>query len=373
MEGAGRGCAAARNRQAGAGRCRMRRAHMSGLRVSVGWNGRRVDHVHVVSARPAAQPLLVGRTPDQAIAWIPRLFSLCGKAQQAAARLALAGARGESAEADPATLRGVLAEQAQEHLWRVLRDWPRCLGLPPRDADFAGWFRRLAAADEQAGADLLAYVEKEILGRPVDPWMALGCRDEIAAWAKFGSGGNAHGGRLAAALLDADGGTGEARCLPLRPDFAAFEAVDWSGEFPQRPTWEGAPAETGAYGRWRAQPMVAASGDGLLARLVAAGATSDSGGGPRRRGQRRPGPDRHGARHAAAPCRDGRRAGAWLCGGGADRMEFSSPGWIRSGGGAIVGDGRRRTASADRLLADGLRSLRRMDPGRATYMKRRFA
>ncbi len=242
---------------------------MSGLRVSVGWNGRRVDHVHVVSARPAAQPLLVGRTPDQAIAWIPRLFSLCGKAQQAAARLALAGARGESAEADPATLRGVLAEQAQEHLWRVLRDWPRCLGLPPRDADFAGWFRRLAAADEQAGADLLAYVEKEILGRPVDPWMALGCRDEIAAWAKFGSGGNAHGGRLAAALLDADGGTGEARCLPLRPDFAAFEAVDWSGEFPQRPTWEGAPAETGAYGRWRAQPMVAASGDGLLARLLA--------------------------------------------------------------------------------------------------------
>ena len=50
-------------------------------------NGHMVD-ARVASARPHAAQLLIGRSPAEAVAMVPRLFALCSHAQGTAARLA---------------------------------------------------------------------------------------------------------------------------------------------------------------------------------------------------------------------------------------------------------------------------------------------
>jgi len=62
------------------------------IRVKVVWNGRRVAGVRIESTRPTAARLLEGRSPEEVMAFVPRVFSLCGSAQTAAAQQALAGA-----------------------------------------------------------------------------------------------------------------------------------------------------------------------------------------------------------------------------------------------------------------------------------------
>ena len=66
-----------------------------GVGLTVGWNGTRIVTATAECRRPQAARLLVGRPVDEAVALVPRLFSLCGCAQGAAARLAMAAARGE--------------------------------------------------------------------------------------------------------------------------------------------------------------------------------------------------------------------------------------------------------------------------------------
>jgi uptake hydrogenase large subunit len=92
--------------------------------------GGRVAAADVACERPEVTRLLHGQQADRAVALVPLIYSLCGKAQGVAARTALAAARGEPAE--PHVDADVLAEAAREHAWKLLVDWPRQLGL---DAD----------------------------------------------------------------------------------------------------------------------------------------------------------------------------------------------------------------------------------------------
>jgi hypothetical protein len=82
---------------------------------------------------------------DEVVALLPLLYSLCGKAQGLAARLALAAARGEGTKARRDE--DVAREIAGEHLWRLLVDWPKVLSLPVDEALFVEGRRRLAQAD----------------------------------------------------------------------------------------------------------------------------------------------------------------------------------------------------------------------------------
>lgn len=100
----------------------------------------------VTCERPAVARLLRGQLADQAVALVPLIYSLCGKAQGIAARAALAAARGNAVES-----RGdaeALAEAAREHAWKLFVDWPRQLGLAPDEAFFV---RLLRAAPAQRG------------------------------------------------------------------------------------------------------------------------------------------------------------------------------------------------------------------------------
>lgn len=135
----------------------------------------------------------------KAVALAPSLFGLCRQAQGAAAAAALRAAEGIAAEAEDAV---VAAEAAQEHLWRLLIDWPHELGLPSQDGAFVHWRRQLLRdAGVLGGAQFLAYLEQEFFGAALASWLAIGERQVLRDWAEAGS---APAARLCAALLYAE-------------------------------------------------------------------------------------------------------------------------------------------------------------------------
>lgn len=195
------------------------------LTIKLGWDGARCATVALASTRTQAARALAGRAADEAVALVPRLFSLCGRAQGLAARLALAAARGEAAGVAPLP-REVLLEAVGEHLWRLCLDWPQQLGARPLLAEFRGWRQRLAAAvpadDAALAADLQAFVPA------LTP----------AAWPD------------------------DTAAVPLRllPPLAAADwaRVDIDDAFAAQPLRQGAPAETGALVRQAGEATVAA-------------------------------------------------------------------------------------------------------------------
>ncbi|HMA88410.1 MAG TPA: hypothetical protein VKP89_06640, partial [Burkholderiales bacterium] len=98
------------------------------LAISLNWDGRRVGAARVALMRPGGMArVLAGRLPSDAVALVPRLFSVCGRSQAVAAALACERAAGS----EPADAIGrerstqVDAEIVHEHFWRMLLDWPR--------------------------------------------------------------------------------------------------------------------------------------------------------------------------------------------------------------------------------------------------------
>ena len=100
------------------------------LFVRLAWTGARVEGVRIRSTRrDAASRVLKGRLPADALAWIPRVFSICSRAQEAAARHALANAGADIAPAPDTD--AVRREIVDEGFFRLLIDWPRAVGVEP--------------------------------------------------------------------------------------------------------------------------------------------------------------------------------------------------------------------------------------------------
>ncbi|MCC6609034.1 MAG: nickel-dependent hydrogenase large subunit [Burkholderiales bacterium] len=242
--------------------------------VRAAWDGSRVTGVEIASRRPrVANRLLAGRTVDEAVAMVPRLFSLCGRSQAVAAALACEAAAGQVHDARILSERegAVRSEAVQEVLRRMLLDWPRLAGMAP-DAAALGDARRALTGDA-----VRAIVKARIVGAGSD-WAVLDDAASGDRWLEAAATpvaalirrSAAERPALAAsevALLPADG---EAVARAIGVALAADAA------FERAPSWRGAPAETGALARMRMQPWVAAvaarSGRSALARLAARGA-----------------------------------------------------------------------------------------------------
>jgi Ni,Fe-hydrogenase I large subunit len=244
------------------------------LVVRAMWDGARVVGVDVISTRPhVADRLLAGRPVAEAVATVPRLFSICGRSQGVAAALACDAAAGRTPDADDLSeSEGIVRSEAvQEILRGVLLDWPRLAGMAP-DGAALGELRRALAGDAADAAR--AIVEDRIIGASStwavfddaasgDRWLESAATPVAALITHLA----ADRPRLAVsevALLPTDG---EAVARAVGAALAADAA------FERTPTWQGAPAETGALARMRAQPWVAAlvarSGHSALARLAA--------------------------------------------------------------------------------------------------------
>lgn len=190
--------------------------------IRVQSNGTEVIAVRVVSERPQVARAFIGRQADDAATLVPMVFALCGRAQGAAARLAVAAARGE--ESSPRLAPDIVREVMREHLWRWLLDLPALFGMPPFRDQFSTAVRAVETGDGGAVQGLLAAPEikrlVELIAALEQP--ALG---EVAV---------------------------------LRVDSARASLAEWpqfSDVLCRRPTWRGQAAETGAYARRAGDPL----------------------------------------------------------------------------------------------------------------------
>ena len=166
-------------------------------RVELGlrWQDGRAVDVDLRLARPTAADAMRGRSADEAQRLLPLLYSICGAAQAAAARLAIAVARREAAP--PGIDAAVLAEARREHLWRLLLDWPQRLGLPREEAllaeagrqlkagGFEGWREgALRASLGRLDAALAAIAERAV---PTRLLPALTAEQTLASWPRLGA------------------------------------------------------------------------------------------------------------------------------------------------------------------------------------------
>lgn len=114
-----------------------------------------IESAELTCERPALARLLRGKLADQAVALVPLIYSLCGKAQGIAARAALTAARGSGTaayiDAD------VWSEAAREHAWKLFVDWPRQLELAPDEGFFVRLARCAPGQKRELAADATAH------------------------------------------------------------------------------------------------------------------------------------------------------------------------------------------------------------------------
>jgi hypothetical protein len=247
------------------------------LTLGVFWDGESVPATDIRSTRPMAAQILKDKTPTHVLQIVPLLFSVCGRAQGAAASAAILVAMREQSPAVTSLEQSIVCEALQEHLWRVMLDWPDLLGLPQEDKQFAGWYAMLRkiGAGETGMEAFRQEFERDALGMPITDWLAL---DSYAAlqtwWCK-------QGGALARPLAKLDE-LAQSRCnrnaAVLLPAWSAAEAQQacagkWTTAFAARPEWQGAAAETGAWSYYADSPLLQEvwrqSGSKTLTRLLA--------------------------------------------------------------------------------------------------------
>lgn len=201
---------------------------------------RQHGQVSVHWPRLAAEQLFVGRTPAEAIALAPQLFSLCGHAQQLAATLALAAASGQPAVADAQALAAVRLEAIRETLRRWLLDWAPACGQTVDPAALAALGR---AASLQDYRQLAAH---SVFG--TDP--AIWCQYGLHGWQQWAASGDSAAARALQQLL-----TAAPEAVPALQwlHSTADLATDPHWLVGQYPTWHGQAVETGALARYQPQ------------------------------------------------------------------------------------------------------------------------
>lgn len=271
------------------------------LHIDVGWDGARVGEVAVRSSRPLhAGRLTIGKPVQDAVDAMPLLFSICGRAQGVAAAMAAEAALGIEVAGSLCTARArlVLGEAIQEHLWRILLDWPRQTDLQPRVQPMmqlcagvgqmakpllatGGWKTvggRLDADHDGAwlafSSMLADFLQREAFGGDPARWLELEAQQELEAW-YVGTD------TLAAQILRslarcARFGASKVAAMP-RPNkmwlHEIAEAMRTDTTFSHHPNWRDAALETGALARQGQHPLLqalaATEGNSVFARIVA--------------------------------------------------------------------------------------------------------
>jgi hypothetical protein len=255
------------------------------IHIKLRWDGRCIVRAEL-QPRPLvrATELVRGKTAGQAAIIIPMLFSICGKAQGAAAAVALAFAQGSEPDQVAERERLVLGEALQELLWRFLLDLPRIMGGQGNPSLLAvlrkGLAQAAAGQNETAWQVFAAQAEtalsQAILGMSVADWRKLADLEQLSEWLRRtdtetarnllelwnGAGRWGDGG---SALMSA---TSRERILnEVLPDLERDE------DFAQRPHWQGQVMETGSLARMQAHPVLAEllrqEGESILARFLA--------------------------------------------------------------------------------------------------------
>jgi hypothetical protein len=255
------------------------------IHIRLHWDGRRICRAEL-QPRPLVQAteLVRGKPAGQAAAVIPMLFSICGKAQGAAAAVALAFAQGGEPDRLAERERLVLAEALQELLWRFLLDWPKLMGSQGNAALLASLRKGLAQAvagrNEAAWQAFAAQAEtalsQAILGMPVADWSEFSDPAQIPEWLHRVDTETV---RNLLELWRGAGRWGDGG-IALMPSASrerilteVLPGLEGDERFAQRPHWQGRVMETGSLARMQTQPVLAEllrrEGTSILARFLA--------------------------------------------------------------------------------------------------------
>ncbi|MDD5058252.1 MAG: nickel-dependent hydrogenase large subunit [Sideroxydans sp.] len=245
-------------------------ADVGKLTLIVMWDGAAVSGTEIRSTRPMAAQVLRGKTPEQVLRIVPMLFSVCGRAQSAAAKAALHAAQ-HSAYEIASTERLIAGEAMQEHLWRLLLDWPKLLGLAQQEKLFAGWFallRKIAAGE--IGMDVFLHeFERDGLGMSLAGWSGINSSSALQSWWRESESS------VAQVLAKLDELKCDGQCdVGLLPAWSVAEALQacagkWDANFAARPDWRGVAAETGARTYYADSPLLRDVPSKVLARVLA--------------------------------------------------------------------------------------------------------
>ena len=186
--------------------------------------------VRVAWPRQAPEALFAGKTAAEVARLAPLLFPLCRGAQRLAARLALAGAAGQTAMPTEAERDALTLEAARETLRLLLVDGAAAFdGLPAATP----WLQRWRDAHDLAALGALA--EDYVFIEPLDRWLARGA----AGWRIWF---NARRSAAAAWLAQLGGHQAGLALLP-ELDAAALALAPERWLTPEGPVWEGEPRE----------------------------------------------------------------------------------------------------------------------------------
>ncbi len=162
----------------------------------------------------------------------------------------------------------IRCEVLQEHLWRMLLDWPKLLGLPQQEKHFVKWYamlRGIAAGDSDM-ADLRLEFERDWLGMPLSDWCLLG---DVQAWWRATQSPAA---QLLAKLEEQAGAMrNKSELLPAWSAVQAQAACAgrWDAAFSAAPHHQGVAAETGAWSYHADHSMLRGNYPATLMRLLA--------------------------------------------------------------------------------------------------------
>ncbi|WP_367154326.1 nickel-dependent hydrogenase large subunit [Methylomonas sp. HYX-M1] len=269
------------------------------LEILLRHRGGTAQSTKISSTRPLAARVLIGKTPNEVLALVPMLFSLCADAHSYAALMACLAALDQAydEETDLAHVQLLYAETLREHVWRILLDWPVMLDEAADKSALAGvlncsrrfksaLFVEAAAFSLDAKSSLnfsaAALVADELV-HLIDAAVFSGCMTEFAAlqyeedMRSWLAGNNSWAGRIVQRLYP--WGWQAAGCNPIAalPNLDSYELLqrlraDDAEAFCLTPTWQGVCFENTPYSLQQS-PLLAALrvnyGNGLLARFVA--------------------------------------------------------------------------------------------------------
>lgn len=230
------------------------------VQVSARFDGGRISHVEVRSERPlAANRLLAGRTPGEALALLPSLYAVCGRSQATVAAAALDAAAGivPGQAVRQRRERELAAETIVEHAFRLLLDWPQLAGAGGDVSLLARIRSLLSNATESesswgAARDaLVGMTESRILGTDLDTWLEQFSATEWVEWAQSRRTGAATTLAFLASLPDWHAPETPLLTRPQRQQLAVALAGPALADpdFAARPEIDGEPAECGPLAR----------------------------------------------------------------------------------------------------------------------------
>ena len=264
------------------------------------------DNSHVAradihSTRPLqASQVMVGKSPEEALSLIPLMYNVCGIAQ---ARTALRAIQDQLAispnpAAEIARDMLVLVENAREHLFRVLVDWPRLFELDQDQQPLPLLGRLIPECKQALFVDSNAFaldselqvnrtsvinlideldntLEQAVFQRSTDDWLKIYDINALIQWVRESDSPAAK----VLAIIDNRGwgsqGVADLNALPQldRQELInRFDASD-ADEFIAHPQWHGQHYETSCLTRQLRQPLIRSlTGEfhiGLLTRMTA--------------------------------------------------------------------------------------------------------